>query len=194
MATNNHNASELLTGMFLTRDGAERAVNDLHSLGYAPEDISIILNDDERARKLAADTGAHVGGMGSETAEGAGWGAGIGGTLGAIIVAATATTAATAVAVTGGAAAPFVVGPLVAVLAGVGAGGVAGGIVGWLIGLGFSKESAEGYGEALKNGGILIAVYANEQQAPGVREVLEREGAAKLREQPVSGASRPLGS
>ena len=80
--------------MFRDRVSAERAVADLQQFGYTQNDISVMMNDQTRARDFAADTG-------SKAAEGAGVGAGIGGTLGAIIAAVTATGSVAAIAATG---------------------------------------------------------------------------------------------
>ena len=76
--------ADLITGMFRDRLSAERAVTDLQNLGYAQQDISIMMNDQTRARDFADHTG-------TKATEGAGVGAGIGGTIGAIVAALTAT-------------------------------------------------------------------------------------------------------
>jgi uncharacterized protein (TIGR02271 family) len=49
--------AELITGLFQTRAEAERAVNDLTSLGYSQSDISVVINDGTRAREFADATG-----------------------------------------------------------------------------------------------------------------------------------------
>lgn len=168
--------ADLLTGMFRSRTAAEQAVSDLHALGYAAGDISVMMHDSTRAKEFAADTG-------SKAAEGAGVGAGIGGTLGAIIAAVTATGSVAAVAATGGLAAPLVAGPLAAALAGAGAGGLTGGLIGGLVGAGIPQERAAQYETELNAGGILVGVHADSVNASRVRQILESDGATDIKAQ-----------
>ena len=165
--------------MFRDRVSAERAVADLQQFGYTQNDISVMMNDQTRARDFAADTG-------SKAAEGAGVGAGIGGTLGAIIAAVTATGSVAAIAATGGLAAPLVAGPLAAALAGSGAGGLGGGLIGGLIGAGIPKERAAQYETDLSAGGILVGVHAKGANAAEVQRVLMSEGAVDVQDQTVA--------
>ena len=149
--------SDLITGMFRDRASAERAVADLQNVGYTQGDISVMMNDQTRARDFATDTG-------TKAAEGAGVGAGIGGTLGAIVAAVTATGSVAAIAATGGLAAPLVAGPLAAALAGAGAGGLGGGLIGGLIGAGIPDDRARAYETDLGAGGILVGVHARRRE------------------------------
>ena len=171
--------AELITGMFRDRTAAERAVADLQQLGYTQSDISVMMNDQTRAREFATDTG-------TKAAEGAGVGAGIGGTLGAIIAAVTATGSVAAVAATGGLAAPLVAGPLAAALAGAGAGGLGGGLIGGLIGAGIPQDRAAQYETDLSAGGILVGVHASGVNAPEVQRVLMSDGATDVQGQAVA--------
>ena len=168
--------AELITGMFRDRVAAERAVADLQNLGYAQSDISVMMNDQTRARDFAADTG-------TKAAEGAGVGAGIGGTLGAIIAAVTATGSVAAVAATGGLAAPLVAGPLAAALAGAGAGGLGGGLIGGLVGAGIPQERAAQYETDLNAGGILVGVHPRGGDSAQVQRVLMSDGATDVQGQ-----------
>lgn len=143
---------------------------DLQQLGYTQNDISVMMNDQTRARDFAADTG-------TKAAEGAGVGAGIGGTLGAIVA---ALTAGGAIVATGGVAAPLVAGPLAAALAGAGAGGLGGGLIGGLVGAGIPKERAVQYETDLNTGGILVGVHATAANAAQVQRVLMSEGAVDV--------------
>lgn len=171
-----HKMADLITGMFRDRASAERAVADLQSMGYAQNDISVMMQDQTRARDFATDTG-------SKAAEGAGVGAGIGGTLGAIIAAVTATGSVAAVAATGGLALPLVAGPLAAALAGAGAGGLGGGLIGGLVGAGIPKERAAQYETDLNAGGILVGVHAQASNAAQVAQVLSTDGAMDVQRQ-----------
>ncbi len=168
--------ADLITGMFRDRVSAERAVADLQSLGYAQNDISVMMQDQTRARDFASDTG-------SKAAEGAGVGAGIGGTLGAIVAAVTATGSVAAVAATGGLALPLVAGPLAAALAGAGAGGLGGGLIGGLVGAGIPKDRAMQYETDLSAGGILVGVHAQAGNAGQVTRVLNADGAVDVQSQ-----------
>jgi hypothetical protein len=165
--------ADLITGVFRDRAAAERAVSDLHNLGYQAQDISVMMNDQTRARDFAVETG-------SRATEGAGVGAGIGGTLGAIVAALTATGAVVA---TGGAAAPLVAGPLAAALAGAGAGGLTGGLIGGLVGAGIPEDRAVAYETDLSTGGILVGVEADSINATRVRQILEADGARDVQNQ-----------
>ena len=162
--------AELVTGMFLTRDAAERAVADLQGLGYRQNQISVMMSDQTRAHQFAVDAAVSA-------AEGAGGGAGLGGTLGALVA---LLSAGGAVVATGGAAVPLVAGPLAAALIGAGIGGIGGGLLGGLIGAGVSKERARVYEETLYTGGILLAVHAGGGGVPRVRQVLEADGAVNV--------------
>ena len=162
--------SDLITGLFHDRAEAERAAADLQNLGYAQNDISVLMDDRGRANEFAEHTGTRA-------AEGAGVGAGIGGTLGAIIAALTATGSVAAVAATGGLAAPLVAGPLAAALAGAGAGGLTGGLIGGLVGAGIPEHRAREYETGLSAGGILLGVHAADARAAQARRILERDGA-----------------
>ncbi len=130
---------------------AESAVERLHALGYAREDISVMMDDKTRERAFAALTN-------SKGSEGAATGAAVGGVLGAIVAGMTATGSVAAIVGTGGLATPLVAGPLAAALVGLGAGGVAGGVIGGLIGLGVGEHRAKEYEQGLRDGGILVAI------------------------------------
>jgi heat induced stress protein YflT len=145
---------EWITGIFRDKGAADRAVDDLQKAGYGMNDISVMMTDDTRTKKFAAEKG-------TKAPEGAAAGGIVGGAIGAILAGVTATGSIAAIAATGGAAAPLVVGPLAAALAGLGAGAVGGGIVGGLIGLGIPEVRAKEYEQKLRDGGILVGVRAS---------------------------------
>jgi len=153
------------TGLYRYRPEAEAAVERLNALGYARDDISVVMDDKTREQAFAGEVGA-------KTGEGIATGSVAGGVLGAIVGAATATGSVAVIAGTGGLAAPFVVGPLVGALAGLGVGGAAGGIVGGLIGLGVGESRAKAYEKGIKEGGILIAVKPKSGHEEKLREAL----------------------
>jgi len=164
------------TGMYLDRADAETAVERLHNLKYTDQDISVVMDDQVRAREFATTTG-------SMAAEGAGTGALVGGGLGAMVAGVATMAGITAVVSTGGFAAPFVMGPLAVVLAGLSGGLVTGGIVGGLVGAGIPKEQAEFYEKSLAEGGILLGVNAPPERLDEVRRVFAN--AQRSNAQPV---------
>jgi hypothetical protein len=120
----------------------------------------------------------HKGGLGTEkhtkapegTTTGAVTGGIIGGTLGLL-----AGLGALAIPGLG----PFVAaGPIMAALAGIGSGGTLGGIIGALVGLGIPEYEAKRYENRLKEGGILLAVRANDDNlAKKIKDTLQKNGA-----------------
>jgi len=164
----------MITGMFNDRAKAERAVEDLHRLGYSQNDISVMIQDETIHKQFATKN------VGNKAGEGLGTGATIGGILGAIIAGLTATGSIIAIATTGGAATPLVAGPLAAALAGLGVGAAGGGIIGALVGAGIPEEKARAYEQGLQRGGILVGVYADSTRTNQVRDIFERDGAVDI--------------
>ncbi len=144
-------SGRMVTGMFRTREDAERAYNSVTSRGYNKDDINLLMSDKTRETQFAdgADTE-----MGSKALEGAGVGSAIGGTLGAVI----AGIAAIGTSVLLPGIGLLVAGPLAAALAGAGAGGLTGGLVGALVGSGIPEETAQHYESGINDGGIVVGV------------------------------------
>lgn len=161
--------AKLVTGLFKTRSGAERAVDKLVNDGFPREDISLLMSDATRGREFALQ-------MATKAPEGAATGATVGGALGAI---------AAGLVVLGVIAIPGLVivaaGPVIATLAGLGAGAAAGGLAGALIGLGIPEHEAKFYNEAIEKGGILLGVYAHDDRAGHARKILEASEAEKVK-------------
>jgi hypothetical protein len=159
-----------VTGIFSDPKSAERAVQDLIDSHFSPEEISIVVADrqGEHAEPIEHDTGI---------AEGAGAGAALGGALGAL----GATLVATGVIVIEPAVALFATGPLLAALKGAAAGGAVGLEVGALAGLGFWKDEAHIHAEALKQGGVVVAVPAEHAHAEHARKVFAEAEADEVR-------------
>lgn len=161
--------AKLVTGLFKTRSGAERAVDTLVNDGFPREDISLLMSDATRGREFALQ-------MATKAPEGAATGATVGGALGAI---------AAGLVVLGVIAIPglaiVAAGPVIATLAGLGAGAAAGGLAGALIGLGIPEHEAKFYNEAIEKGGILLGVYAHDDRAGHARKILEASEAEKVK-------------
>ncbi len=144
-------SSKMVTGMFRTREDAERAYGSVTSRGYSKDDVNLLMSDKTRDTHFAdgADTE-----LGSKALEGAGVGSAIGGTLGAVIAGIAAIGTSILIPGLG----LLVAGPLAAALAGAGAGGLTGGLVGALVGSGIPEETAKQYEQGLNEGGIVVGV------------------------------------
>lgn len=159
----------LVTGIFSAAPAAEAAVRELVEEHFNPDEISVLVTDREgtHEEEVEFDTGV---------AEGATGGAALGGILGAL--------GATLVA-TGVVAAPgltvFAVGPLLAALKGAVGGAAVGLEVGALAGLGFWKDEAHVHAQALKKGGIVVAVPGEHEHAAHARKVFSAAGADEVR-------------
>jgi hypothetical protein len=154
-----------VTGIFSEPQAAERAVHELIESHFSSDEIGIVVSDREgrHAEVVEHDTGV---------AEGATTGVAIGGLLGAL--------GATLVA-TGVVAAPgltvFAAGPILAAFKGAVGGAAVGLEVGALAGLGFWKDEAHIHAQALKKGGIVVAVPAEHEHAEHARKVFRASGA-----------------
>ena len=108
--------------------------------------------------------------------EGAISGAALGGIAGALL---SMLTTAGAMAIPG--LNLVVTGPLVAALASLGAGALAGGVVGGLIGAGIPEHEAKLYEKEIRNGGVLLAVQAlDDQQKNSIKEALKTTDAYNI--------------
>jgi uncharacterized membrane protein len=154
-------------GIYPEADDAERAVDTLVREGFANNDISVLLPDNQSSKDFAHEkhTKAPEG-----TATGAATGGTIGGTLGLL-----AGIGALAIPGLG----PFIAaGPIMATLAGVGVGGAVGGLVGALVGMGIPEYEAKRYESRVKDGGVLLSVHcATSDEVTRAKELLKRTGA-----------------
>jgi hypothetical protein len=172
--------AQFISETFREPEAADRAVDDMITLGLPREQISVIMNRDTSDRFAGAATPGQR--QGANVAKGAAAGGMIGGTVGAIVASLTAAGTVTATIATGGLAAPlFVVGPAAMALAGGGAGAAAGSVIGALAGLGVPLEDRERLEHDLRTGGIAVGVTMGDgdPRAPDVRRVL-RERSARM--------------
>lgn len=160
--------SNLVTAIFKTRAGAERAADDLVNAGFSPDDISLLMSETTRGREFGIKRA-------TKAPEGATTGAAIGGVLGAVAagLAAVGTIAIPGLAL-------VAAGPVMAALAGLGAGAAAGGLTGALVGMGIPENEATFFKEELDRGGILLGVYAHDDRRKTARDVLDSAGAEKV--------------
>jgi hypothetical protein len=151
--------ANFLTASFSDVESAERAYNKLRERGYHDDEISVIMSEDSM-KKHFGDNDKKKDKDKSEFGNKAAEGAGIGGGIGSVVGAAAGIIVALGTSVVIPGLGIVIAGPLAAGLAGAGAGGLAGGIVGGLIGAGIPEERAERYEKGIKEGHIVIAVQA----------------------------------
>ena len=71
-------------------------------------------------------------------------------------------------------------GPIVSLLTGAGVGAVAGGLIGGLTDMGVSRGDAEYYAEAVRRGGALVTVRADDARAERAAEIMRNHGAVDI--------------
>jgi hypothetical protein len=71
-------------------------------------------------------------------------------------------------------------GPIVSLLTGAGVGAVAGGLIGGLTDLGVSRPDAEYYAEAVRRGGALVTVRADDARADRAADIMRSHGAIDI--------------
>jgi hypothetical protein len=154
-------------GIYSDRAAAERGVDQLISSGFRPEDVSVLMQDNQGTKDFAHEksTKAPEGATTGATA-----GAAVGGTLGLL-----AGLGALAIPGVG----PLIAaGPIMATLAGLGSGGLVGGIIGGLVGMGIPEYEAKRYEGRIKEGGILVSVHCdNSEWVKRAKDVLKNSGA-----------------
>jgi hypothetical protein len=167
-----------VAGVFPVQTQAQQALQDLQTAGFAPQRVSVIARDTERARDVAEETGAEVP---TGAAAGAGAGAVLGGLAGWLIgIGALAIPGIGPVVAAGPIAAALGVGGTTAAV-GAGVGAVAGGLVGALTGWGFSESEAREYQERVGRGDILLAVEVPDDQDTGrAEDILRRSGGERV--------------
>ena len=159
----------LVTATFKTRMAAEHTLQELENMGITHDQVALLVTDETRGKTFKINEG-------SKMDEGAAGGATAGGIIGALMG---AMSTATAMAIPG--LNIVVAGALVSGLAGLGAGALAGGIVGALVGAGIPEHEAKIYENELKNGSILLAVEAKDNdQKKVIKELFQRQDAYNL--------------
>lgn len=182
-------AQQTVYGIVANRQAAERLIQALWDAGISRDSVSFLssqgdefkdvaeYNRDWRHEERVSGTN-QKGGLGTEKNTKAPEGATTGMTTGGIIGGTLGLLAGIgALAIPG--AGPFIAaGPIMATLSGLGLGGAIGGIIGALAGLGIPEYEAKRYEDRLKDGGVLIAVFApTDAIAHRVKDVLVANGA-----------------
>ncbi|WP_447987485.1 general stress protein [Nitrospira sp. Nam74] len=150
-----------------TYEQAESIVDNLKRSGFANNNISVLLPDNEGTRDFAHEK--HT-----KAPEGAATGAGTGGVLGGVLgwLAGIGSLAIPGVG-------PFVAaGPIMAALGGAAVGATVGGLTGALVGLGIPEYEAKQYEGKLRKGNILISVHSeNNSETDKAEKIFEMAGA-----------------
>ncbi|HZR80817.1 MAG TPA: general stress protein [Candidatus Binatia bacterium] len=159
---------------------AEAIIEDLKDEGFAGGDISVAMQDQAQAKKIAAEKD-------TKAAEGAVTGAVTGGLLGGIAgwLVGIGTLAIPGLG-------PLIAaGPLMAALSGAAVGATTGGIVGALVGLGIPEDEARRYEERVRAGDALISVEVEDAaERERAREVFLRHGGRDIGSAGEGGWSR----
>jgi hypothetical protein len=166
------NKGTLKTALFIDRESAERAYDDLSSRGYKSKDINVVMSDDTREKYFDNDSPGRETELGNKAAKGAGVGGAVGGAVGGTAAGIAAAVAAVGASVAIPGLGLVIAGPLAASIAGAGAGAAAGGVIGALVGWGIPEERVKHYEAGLKKGGILMGVKPRSDEDA---EYLEQE-------------------
>ena len=153
----------VVTAFFDRPETANRAYLQLEAAGIDAKKISVLASRAVAERDLAMEAKTKI-------PEGAAAVSAIGAGVGAL---AGALTVGGAVAIPG---VGWIAGPLVGALFGAGAGSVAGGVVGGLVGAGIPEHEARVVEDAIRRGGVVLAVHATERHLRSIRHVLEKNG------------------
>lgn len=144
-----------VSGLFMSRDLAEKAIEAIERLGYHREHFNVMMSRETHDRDFTGDRLETE--LGNKALEGAGVGGAVGGAFGAMMAGLAAFGTILALPGLG----LILAGPIVAGLVGAGAGGFLGGIIGAFVGAGIPEERVKEFEEGLRGGGILISVVPN---------------------------------
>lgn len=151
-------ATQVVIGVFNSRQNAEQAVQQLRQQGFTQEEINIVAKkggSEERGEKFVDD----------DITDGALTGGTIGGIGGLIL-------GAGALAIPG--VGPIIAaGPIAAALGGAVAGGVTGALIDW----GIPAEVSEKYEREVAKGGILAIVQTGSQKVSQAAQIFRQSGA-----------------
>ncbi len=168
---------ETVVGVFADRNAAQMAIERLKAAGFPPQEIGILMRNEQGAQTMAAQTGTKAG---EDAGTGAAWGGVLGGIAGLLVgIGALAIPGIGPVIAAGPLAAGLsgVVGST-AVGAAVGAG--TGAIVGALVGMGVPKNEAEVYQQRFNAGRILVTVHSGAARFNEAWQILRNAGAEDI--------------
>lgn len=160
----------ILTRLFEDYAQARRAVDAVNALGRSSVDASILGNEsirdhhDAYERDYGSASAVVIEEAPSGTATGAGVGAAVGGGAGLL--------AGLGLLAIPGLGPIVAAGWLAATAVGAAGGALAGGAIGALADLGISEDDAPIYSEALRRGGVMVSVRADDADLPAVEQAL----------------------
>ncbi len=167
--------AKTIVGSFDSFEEAQDVLRDLQQRGYSRDDISVIANNvtgKYGSESAGVGQSRAVSDTGASTAAGAAAGGVLGGAAGLVV-------GLMGLAIPG--IGPIVAaGPIAAALAGAGVGAVAGGLIGGLTGVGVSEDDASYYAEAVRRGGALVTVRADDSRADEAASVMRNHGAVDI--------------
>ena len=159
-STSSLGPAKMVTGLFTTKESAERAYRSATQLGYENSDIDVLMAEETRNRYFSPghDTKTDLSSNATKEAEGGKaadkLGGPAGGTIGTIAPALAGVGALLLVPVLG----VFAAGPIAAALTAAGAVGLAGALIGALTKWGIPERRIEEYEQGIRAGGILMGV------------------------------------
>lgn len=183
--------TKVVFGIASNNSHADRIVNRLQQAGFTNEEISVLASDKE-GKVSETDvsefgtiesptTKTKKGTFGHEKHTKAPEGGVTGAVAGGIIGGSIGLLAGLGALAIPGLGMFIAAGPIVAALSGSGIGGAAGLLVGALVGLGIPEYEAKKYETQIKDGGILIAIHAEDNNATDLaNQVLEQENAKDI--------------
>lgn len=157
--------SRHIVGVFETEQTAISAIEDLKSLGYAPDDISVISRRKDQADLIENATQ-------TKAPEGVATGAAAGGVLGGV----TGLLAGLGALAIPGIGPLLAAGPIAATFAGAAIGAGAGGVVGGLIGMGIPEDQANLYNDYIEDNKFLVIVESDPAKSQRVFDIFRRYG------------------
>jgi hypothetical protein len=187
--------SKTVVGSFDSFEHARDVVAALERMGVSHGDVNLVAND--AAGRLAAGraagdggvtpSGADVGSLhdhelaeGTDVAGDAASAAGRGAVAGGVIGGAAGLIAGLAGLAVPGIGPLVAAGPIAATLTGAGIGAVTGGLIGGLRQVGVSDADADYYAEALRRGGALVIVRAEDDRATAIADAMRSHGAIDI--------------
>ncbi len=163
-----------VVGLYKTFPAGQKVVGKLINAGFDRNQINIMTHEASKNERAALDDIGveHTTYVDEGAVAGAGTGALVGGVggilagLGALFIPGIGPIVAA--------------GPLIGALMGAGIGVASGGVLGGLVGLGVSKDDAEYYAEAIRRGGTLVTVQAEDSRVPLATEIMNRYDPAEV--------------
>jgi hypothetical protein len=161
-------------------DDAHAAIRELHGLGIANADISLIVNDTGGHHRRELERTAEAAPVDDDNgaaAAGAGIGAALGGLSGLLVGLGALTIPGIGPIIAAG---PLAI--ALSTLVGAGAGAAAGGAAGVLVEAGIPREEADYYSEGLRRGGVLVMARVDETVVDQATNIMHLHGAVNARE------------